>query len=60
MKWFFVEGHWYNIEHIQMFGWHDHALYIYILGRSVPEMFDDPEAVLYSDLIKQLKKAGRW
>lgn len=60
MKWFYVKGGWYNIEHLQVFKWSNGALYLYIIGRSVPEIFDDPEATLYTDLKDQIKKAGRW
>lgn len=60
MKWFYVKGCWYSLDHLQMFRWNDGTLRLYLLGRSVPETFEDPEAVLYSDLKKQLKEAGRW
>jgi hypothetical protein len=39
-----------------MFNWQDGALYVYIMGRSVPEMFDDPQGVLHTSLIRFLEK----
>lgn len=56
MYWVNIEDRYICIDHIQMFNWQDGALYVYIMGRSVPEMFDDPQGVLHTSLIRFLEK----
>ena len=56
IDWINVEGKAISIDHLQMFEWRDGRLFLYILGRSVPEIFDDPQGVLHSNLIKVIEK----
>lgn len=56
MYWITLEDRYICIDYLQMFEWRDGRLFLYILGRSVPEIFDDPRAVLHSNLIKYLEK----
>lgn len=56
MYWINLEDRYICIDHLQMFEWRDGRLFLYILGRSVPEIFDDPQAILHSNLIKYLEK----
>ena len=56
MYWVNIEEHYISIDHLQMFKWCDGTLYLYILGRSVPEMFEDPQGVLHSNLLKYLER----
>lgn len=56
MFWIEIEERHICIDYLQMFEWHDGRLYVHILGRSVPEIFDDPKGVLHSNLIKYLEK----
>ncbi len=42
MRWIEMKGHSYNADHLQEFYWHDGALYIHLLGRSVPDIIPDP------------------
>ena len=56
INWVSVEGKTISLDHLQMFEWHDGRLFLYILGRSVPEIIDDPRRVLHSNLIKIVEK----
>jgi hypothetical protein len=43
MYWIKIEELYICIDHLQMFNWRDGVLYLHILGRSVPEMLNDPD-----------------
>ena len=42
----------YNIDYIQEFYWLDGTLRIHLLGRSVPEIFADPDGSMYRKLCR--------
>lgn len=48
-----------NLDHLQMFKWVDGRLYVYIAGRSVPEIFSDPDMDLYDKLFDYLDQEMR-
>lgn len=54
--WVSIGGRLINLDHIQIVDWHDDALYIYILGRSVPEMYRDPDKEMYDALLETIKE----
>lgn len=56
MHWINLNDRFICVEYLQMFEWHDGALYVHILGRSVPEMFNDPDGDLYLFLVKYLER----
>ena len=59
MNWMWVLNHHYNLDHLQEFYWQDGALYIRLLGRSVPEVFEDGDRSMYLGLCKDLRVTPR-
>lgn len=48
-----------NLDHMQMFKWVDGRLFVYIAGRSVPEIFSDPDKALHDKLTDHIDRRMR-
>lgn len=48
-----------NLDHMQMFKWADGTLYVHILGKSVPEIFSDPDKALHDKLFDHIDRRMR-
>lgn len=55
MFWLNFEGLWINGDHLQGFKWENGILRVYLLGVPTPEMFNDPNGVMFDKLAEAVE-----